>query len=226
MSRESLPCPPQMRNGGSLPAHLSSSFAAILGPRRWLAPPKCTPALGAPDCTSYEATYTLTQYNTVIVDRAINILQVHLSQATKNAERAHRVETARSAALAKWRRQEDVALAKALAKEAEMQRRHDVDLHTITNGFMIDLESLGIMVHSYGRDDVSAMLEMKWLEDVATVRHFHEPHRTGPVAGKRTCDRTGRVATLGGCSAHPGVHLCGCHDKSLGGRHLEGPALL
>ena len=99
---------------------------------------------------------------------------MRLSQAAKNTERAQWVETARSAALAEWRRQEDAAFAKALAEEADMQRRHDVDLHTITDGFMIDLESLGIMVHSYGRDDVSAMLEMKWLEDVATVRRFHD----------------------------------------------------
>ncbi len=39
---------------------------------------------------------------------------------------------------------------------------------------MIELESLGIMVHSPGQDDVSATFEMKRLEDVATVRRFYD----------------------------------------------------
>ena len=39
---------------------------------------------------------------------------------------------------------------------------------------MIELESLGIMVHSPGQDDVSATFEMKRLEDVATMRRFHD----------------------------------------------------
>ena len=43
MSRESLPCPPQMRNGGSPPAHLSSSTAVALGESRWLYPPQHAP---------------------------------------------------------------------------------------------------------------------------------------------------------------------------------------
>ena len=47
MSREYLPCPPQMRNGGPPPAHLSSSTAYALGESRWLYPPQRAPdALG------------------------------------------------------------------------------------------------------------------------------------------------------------------------------------
>ncbi len=77
-------------------------------------------------------------------------------------------------ALAEWQHQEDAALVTALvAEEADMQHRHDDDLRTITNGFIVDLESLGIMVHSDGWDDVSAMLEMKRLKEVATMRRFH-----------------------------------------------------
>ena len=43
MSREYLPCPPQMRNGGPPPAHLSSSSAFALGESRWLYPPQRAP---------------------------------------------------------------------------------------------------------------------------------------------------------------------------------------
>ena len=43
MSGESLPCPPQMSNGGSPPAHLSSSSAFALGESRWLYPPQRAP---------------------------------------------------------------------------------------------------------------------------------------------------------------------------------------
>jgi hypothetical protein len=43
MSREYLPCPPQMRNGGPPPAHLSSSSAFALGDSRWLYPPQRAP---------------------------------------------------------------------------------------------------------------------------------------------------------------------------------------
>jgi hypothetical protein len=43
MSREYLPCPPQMRNGGPPPAHLSSSTAFALGESRWLYPPQRAP---------------------------------------------------------------------------------------------------------------------------------------------------------------------------------------
>jgi hypothetical protein len=43
MSREYLPCPPQMRNDGPLPAHLSSSSAFALGESRWLYPPQRAP---------------------------------------------------------------------------------------------------------------------------------------------------------------------------------------
>ena len=79
---------------------MSSTFAAILGPCCWLTPPQHTPVLGTPDRASYEATYALAQYDVVIVDRAIKILRVRLSQAAKNTERAQRVEMVRSAALA------------------------------------------------------------------------------------------------------------------------------
>ena len=41
MSREYLPCPPQMRNGGPPPAHLSSSMA--FAEARWLYPPQRAP---------------------------------------------------------------------------------------------------------------------------------------------------------------------------------------
>jgi hypothetical protein len=122
--------------------HLSSSSAAILGPRHWLAPPQRAPERGTPDRASYVATYALAQYDAVVLDRAIQILQARLAQDAKNAEHTQRTQTARSAALAEWQRQEDDALATALAKEADMQCRHDDDLRMITDGFMIDLESM------------------------------------------------------------------------------------
>jgi hypothetical protein len=43
MSGESLPCPPQMSNGGSPPAHLSLSSAFALGESQWLYPPQRAP---------------------------------------------------------------------------------------------------------------------------------------------------------------------------------------
>jgi hypothetical protein len=43
MDRNTLPYPLQMRNGGSLPAHLPSSTATPLDPLRWLAPPQRAP---------------------------------------------------------------------------------------------------------------------------------------------------------------------------------------
>ncbi len=43
MSGEYLPCPPQMGNGGSPPAHLSSSSAFALGESQWLYPPQHAP---------------------------------------------------------------------------------------------------------------------------------------------------------------------------------------
>ena len=47
MSREYLPCPPQMRNGGPPPAHLPSSTAFALDESQWLYPPQRAPdALG------------------------------------------------------------------------------------------------------------------------------------------------------------------------------------
>jgi hypothetical protein len=122
--------------------HLSSSSAAILGPHHWLAPPHRAPERGAPDRASYVATYTLAQYDAVVLHRAIQILQARLAQDAKNAERTQRVETARSAVLAEWQRHEDAALATALAEEADMQRRHDDNLRMITDGFKIDLESM------------------------------------------------------------------------------------
>ncbi len=39
MSQNPLPCPPQMMNGGSPPAHLYPSPATLSGPPHWLVPP-------------------------------------------------------------------------------------------------------------------------------------------------------------------------------------------
>ncbi len=102
MSQNSLPCPPQMRNCGLPPAHLSSSSATLLGLPCWLAPPQCTPEQCAPEHASSVTTDTLAHYNTLIINRAIAFYQARLAQ----------MEAAWSAALAKWQRQEDPAHAK------------------------------------------------------------------------------------------------------------------
>jgi hypothetical protein len=52
MSRDPLPCPPQMRNGGSLPAHSSSSSDAPIDPSGWLKIKWSQPPPRAPDWVS------------------------------------------------------------------------------------------------------------------------------------------------------------------------------
>ena len=125
MSREYLPCPSQMRNGGSPPTHLSSPTATALGEPRWLHPPKRAPEPGAPARASYVATFALACYNEVVSHMMISVHDAALAACADIAAHAQRVETARSAALAAWHRQEDAVHTQALAEEADMRRRHD-----------------------------------------------------------------------------------------------------
>ncbi len=157
MSRDYLPCPPQMRNGGLPPAHLSFSLEfTLLHPCHWLAPPQHAPERHAPDCVIYVATYALAQYNAIIDDRAINLLKVHLAHCAKHAEHVQQADTTQSTALAKWQCQEDATITNVLAKEVDMQSRHNDSLCTITDDFTIELDSRRIMVPSNGMDDVPA----------------------------------------------------------------------
>ena len=177
MSREPLPCPHhQMRDGGTPPTHLSTASLerALLGPRHWLAPPERAPDRDAPDRASYVAAYGMAQFNGVILDRAVQLLQARLSHLAEHDELIQRVETARSAALAKWRRQEDAAIAMALAEEDAMHRRFCETLRLITEDAYIKLDSL-VLPSSNLTDDASALLATKHDADVAvTQRHNDE----------------------------------------------------
>ncbi len=111
---------------------------------------------------NYVATYTLAQYNMIIVNRAIHLLQARLTHGAEHAaERIQQVEAAQSTKLAKWRCQEDAAIAKALANKGDMQCCHNGILCMINNEFAVELDSRRIMIPSNGTDDVSALLETK-----------------------------------------------------------------
>jgi hypothetical protein len=120
MSQDPLPCSPQTRNNGLPLAHLSFSMAALLGPPHWLLPPQCAPELVAPGRARYVATFTLAQYDVVVINWAIQLHRVRLTQYTKLAEHAQQVETVQSTTLVKWQHQEDTVHTKASTKEADM----------------------------------------------------------------------------------------------------------
>jgi hypothetical protein len=130
----------------------------------------------APDCAHYVTTYASALYNAVVVTkRAIQLHQVRLAQCTELAEHAQWVEAARSTAVAEWQRQEDATHTKALAKEVDIQCRHDKFLRAINNGFTINLDSLVVDVVSWdSTDNATALLVRKQREDVATAQRFHD----------------------------------------------------
>jgi hypothetical protein len=170
MSRDSLPCPPQMRNSCSLLAHLCSSLATLLGLPRWLMLPQRIPKQCAPKPASYATTYALAQYNAVVIDRAIQLHQACLAQCTELNEHGQRVEAARSTALVKWQYQEDATHTKVLVKEADMQCHQNEFLHAIMGRFVIDLYSLMVKAVSWDiMDDATALLAMKQREDIANL---------------------------------------------------------
>jgi hypothetical protein len=173
MNHNPLPYPLQMRNGGSLPAHLPSSTATPLDPLHWLAPPQCAPEPQPPVRASDAATSALAHYNEIISQQMISLYEQALAKCAELAAHAQWVETARSVALAAWQRQEDAAHAQALAKEADIQR-HCIDTFcTITDGFTIDLDILAVEMASWhGADDAMALLVMKRREDGANVQGY------------------------------------------------------
>ncbi len=124
MNQNPLPYPLQMRNGGSLPAHLPSSMATPLDPLCWLAPPQCAPEPQPPVHASDAATSALAPYDDIITQR---IFDQALAKCAKLAAHAQRAMTALSIAMAAWQRQEDAAHAQALAKKAlaKEQRCHE-----------------------------------------------------------------------------------------------------
>jgi len=84
------------------------------------------------------------------------------------------VETARSAELAAWQRQEDAAHTQALAEEADMRRRHDDNLRAVTAGFAIDFDILEVEVASWhDADDAMALLAMRRHKDDADAQGYH-----------------------------------------------------
>jgi hypothetical protein len=90
------------------------------------------------------------------------------------AAHAQRVETARSAELAAWQRQEDAAHTQALAEEADMRRRHDDNLRAVTAGFAIDFDILEVEVASWhDADDAMALLAMRRHKDDADAQGYH-----------------------------------------------------
>jgi hypothetical protein len=73
MSRESITRPPQMRNGGSPPAHLPSSTTTPLDPLRWLAPPQRAPEPQPPVRASDAATSALAHYDKIMSQQMISL---------------------------------------------------------------------------------------------------------------------------------------------------------
>ncbi len=125
MNRNPLPYPLQMRNGGSPLAHLPSSTATPLDPLHWLAPPLRTPEPQPPVHASDAATSALAHYDEIISQQ---IFDQALAECAKLAAHAQRAMTALSVTMAAWQRQEDAAHAQALAKKAlaEERRRHEM----------------------------------------------------------------------------------------------------
>jgi hypothetical protein len=151
-----------MRNGGSPPAHLSSSTATPLDPLRLLAPPQRAPEPQPPVHASDATTSALAHYEEIMSQQMISLHKQALAKCAELTAHAQRVETTRSVALAAWQRQEDAAHAQALAKEADIRRHRDDTFCTITNGFAIDLDILMVEMASWhGADNAMALLAMK-----------------------------------------------------------------
>ncbi len=173
MDRNPLPYPLQVRNGGSPPAHLPSSTATPLNPPRWLAPPQHAPEPQPPVRASDAATSALAHYEEIMSQQMISLLEQALAECAELAAHAQRVETARSVALATWRRQEDATHAQALAEEADIQRHRDDTFRAITDGFAINLDILAVkMATWHGADDAMALLVMKRCEDDANAQGY------------------------------------------------------
>jgi hypothetical protein len=154
-------------------AHLPSSMATPLDPLRWLAPPQRAPEPQPPLCTSDAATSALAHYDKIISQWMISLYKQALAECAELPAHAQRVETARSVALAAWRRQEDAVHAQALAEEAVIQCQGDNTFRAITNGFAIGLDILAVEMASWhGADDVMALLGMKRREDNANAQGY------------------------------------------------------
>jgi hypothetical protein len=177
MSRESITRPPQMRNGGSPPAHLPSSTATPLDPPRWLAPPQRTPEPQPPVRASDAASSASAHYEEINSQMMISFHGQALAECAELTAHAQRVETVRSVALAVWRRQEDAKHAQALAEEADMRRRHNDAYRAITDGFAIDLDILAVEMASWhGADDGMVFFAMKHRKDNADAQGYHDVH--------------------------------------------------
>jgi hypothetical protein len=73
-----------------------------------------------------------------------------------------------------WQRQEDAAHAQALAKEADMQCRHNNAYRAITDGFAINLDILAVKMASWhGRNNAMALFAMKCCKDNADAQGYH-----------------------------------------------------
>jgi hypothetical protein len=156
---QDISCPPQMRNGGLTPAHLSPFLATLSGLPHWLVPPQRTPELLPPESASWVATIAEAHFEVIISQRMISLYQESLAQYDNHAAHTQQVKAMQSAVLAKWQCQENATRAQALAEEASMHRRHNNNLHAITDGFVINLDLLVDRVVSWdGADNVNTLL--------------------------------------------------------------------
>jgi hypothetical protein len=177
MSRESITCPPQMRNGGSPPAHLPSSTATPLDPPCWLAPPQRAPEPQPPVRASDAASSASAHYKEINSQMMISFHGQALANCTELTAHAQWVKTTRSVALATWQCQEDAAHKQALAEEADMQHRHNDTYRMITDGFAIDLDILAVEMASWhGADDAMVLVTMKRCKDDADAQGYHDVH--------------------------------------------------
>jgi hypothetical protein len=177
MNQNPLPYPLQMRNGGSLPAHLPSSMATPLNPLCWLAPPQRAPEPQPPVHASDAATSALAHYDEIISQWMISLYKQALSKCAELAAHTQRVETARSVALAAWQHQEDAVHVQALAKEAEIRCHHDNTFRAITNRFAINLDILPVEMASWhGAENAMALLAMKCCKDDANAQGYLDGH--------------------------------------------------
>jgi hypothetical protein len=146
-----------------------SPWIHSVGLRPLSAPLSRNPPVHASDA----ATSALAHYNEIISQWMISLYEQALAKCAELAAHAQRVETARSVALAAWRRQEDAAHVQALAEEADIRRHRDDTFRTITDGFAIDLNILAVEMASWhGADDAMAMLAMKRCEDDANAQGY------------------------------------------------------
>ncbi len=157
------------------PAHLLSSMATPLDLPRWLVPPQRTPEPHTPVQASDVTTIPLARFSAIINEWMISMNRQYHAQSAKLALHTQQVETTRFAALATWQCQEDAAHAQALAEEADMRRRHDDTLRTITDRFTINLANLAVEVASWdGADKAMALLAMVQCNNAIYTQQFHE----------------------------------------------------